>query len=138
MSDTDDFLAVMIPRQIDADTALHNGDAAPRMALWSRRDPVTLLGAAVNATGWEDISQTFEWLATTFANCKSFELDVIAAVANGDVAYTVAYEHTRASIDGVPKTYTLRVTHAYRREDGDWKIAHRHADAVTAVELPKV
>jgi ketosteroid isomerase-like protein len=30
--------------------------------------------------------------------------------------------------------YTLRVTHAYRREDGDWKIVHRHADGLT-VEL---
>jgi ketosteroid isomerase-like protein len=137
MSDTDDFLAAMIPRQIDADTALHNGDAAPRMALWSRRDPVTLLGAAVNATGWEDISRTFEWLATTFSDCESFELDVIAAGASGDLAYTVAWEHTRATINGTPKSYTLRVTHAYRREDGDWKIAHRHGDAATAVELPK-
>jgi ketosteroid isomerase-like protein len=137
MSDTDDFLAAMIPRQIDADTALHNGDAAPRMALWSRRDPVTLLGAAVNATGWEDISRTFEWLATMFSDCESFELDVIAAGAVGDLAYTVAYEHTRATINGTPEAYTLRVTHAYRREDGDWKIAHRHGDAATAVELPK-
>jgi SnoaL-like domain len=25
--------------------------------------------------------------------------------------------------------YTLRVTHVYRREDGEWKIVHRHADA---------
>jgi hypothetical protein len=60
MSDTDDFLAAMLPGQVEADTALHDGDAAPRMALWSRRDPVTLLGAAVNATGWDDISRTFE------------------------------------------------------------------------------
>ena len=44
MSDTDEFLAAMIPRQVEADKALNNGDAAPRMALWSRRDPVTLLG----------------------------------------------------------------------------------------------
>jgi ketosteroid isomerase-like protein len=27
--------------------------------------------------------------------------------------------------------YTLRVTHAYRREDGDWKIVHRHGDGLT-------
>jgi hypothetical protein len=24
---------------------------------------------------------------------------------------------------------TLRVIHLYRREDGEWKIVHRHADA---------
>ena len=137
MSETDDFLAAMIPRQVEADTALHNGDAAPRKALWSRRDPVTLLGAPVNATGWDDISRTFEWLATTFSNCESFELDIIAAGASGDLAYTVAYEQTKAAINGVPQSHTVRVTHAYRREDGEWRVAHRHGDAATAVEIPK-
>ena len=32
--------------------------------------------------------------------------------------------------------YTLRVTHVYRREDGDWKIVHRHADAPPARRPP--
>jgi ketosteroid isomerase-like protein len=40
----------------------------------------------------------------------------------------VGYEHTQASVDGVPRTYSLRVTQVYRREDGEWKVAHRHAD----------
>jgi ketosteroid isomerase-like protein len=31
-------------------------------------------------------------------------------------------------VDGVPTTYTLRVTHVYRREDGQWRIVHRHGD----------
>jgi len=32
------------PRITAADTALHNGDAGPRVSLWSHRDPVTLIG----------------------------------------------------------------------------------------------
>jgi hypothetical protein len=36
MNETEDFLAAMIPRQVEADTALHNGDAAPRLAIWFR------------------------------------------------------------------------------------------------------
>jgi ketosteroid isomerase-like protein len=137
MSETEEFLAAMIPRQVAADTALHKGEAAARIALWSHRDPVTVLGAAVSATGWDDIRRLFEWLATRFSNYESSNLDIIAAGVSGDLAYTVGYEHTKVAIDGVPKSYTLRVTHAYRREDGDWKIAHRHADAATAVEIPK-
>jgi ketosteroid isomerase-like protein len=32
-------------------------------------------------------------------------------------------------LDGGPVApITLRVTHLYRREDGEWKIVHRHAD----------
>jgi ketosteroid isomerase-like protein len=44
------------------------------------------------------------------------------------MAYTVGYERTQASINGEPRPYVLRVTQVYRREDGDWKVAHRHAD----------
>ena len=39
MSDTEEFLASVLPRYIAADTALHNGDAALRKALWSTADP---------------------------------------------------------------------------------------------------
>jgi ketosteroid isomerase-like protein len=47
------------------------------------------------------------------------------------MAYTVGYEHTSASWNGVPlKPYCLRVTHVYRRESGEWRIAHRHADHI--------
>jgi len=32
------------------------------------------------------------------------------------------------TIDGEPKSVTIRVTHIYRREAGDWKLIHRHGD----------
>ncbi|MDQ3576616.1 MAG: nuclear transport factor 2 family protein, partial [Actinomycetota bacterium] len=35
---------------------------------------------------------------------------------------------TTASVNGAEQSYTLRVTHVYRREDGEWKIVHRHGD----------
>src|SRR5439155_15717043 len=50
----------VVPRQEAADSALHNGDAEPRMQLWSHNDPVTLLGAfGVAARGWKEVSETF-------------------------------------------------------------------------------
>jgi hypothetical protein len=33
MTDLDDFLATTLARQIKAEEALHNGDAAPRLAM---------------------------------------------------------------------------------------------------------
>ena len=47
------------------------------------------------------------------------------------MAYTAGLEHTTASIDGQPRSYTLRATQVYRREGGEWKVAHRHGDTVT-------
>jgi len=43
---------------------------------------------------------------------------------------SVCFEHTAVSVDGVPaEPYTLRVTHIYRREGGEWKIVRRRGDA---------
>lgn len=40
----------------------------------------------------------------------------------------MGFEHKTVVADGRPATYTLRVTHTYRQEDGIWKIVHRHGD----------
>jgi ketosteroid isomerase-like protein len=133
MSETDAFLDATMVRYRGAETALHNGDAAPRKAMWARSAPVTLLGAALSAVGWEAIEPIFDRLQTTFSNCASCEHEVIAAGASGDLAYLVAFEHTTASIGGSPSlSYTLRATTVFRREDGEWKVVHRHADPVAS------
>jgi ketosteroid isomerase-like protein len=31
-------------------------------------------------------------------------------------------------MDGTPKKYALRVTTIFRREQGEWRIVHRHGD----------
>lgn len=135
-TEVDDFLAATMPRLNAAEIALHNGDAAPRFATWSHNDPVTVLGAAASATGWAEIGSLFQRLGSSFSNCTSFENEVVAAGASGDLAYIVAFEHTTASIGGAaPVAYVLRVTTIFRREDGEWKVAHRHADPASSVTV---
>jgi ketosteroid isomerase-like protein len=125
----DEFLAEVLPRLTAADTALHNGDAEPRKALWSRTEPVTLFGAAGSDTGPSAIWATFDWLGTRFSGCRSFDYEVVAAGVSGDLRYIVGIEHTTASIGGAPPApYSLRVTTVLRREAGGWKVVHRHAD----------
>ncbi len=130
MSELDDFLTDTLARQVEAEEAIHNGVLAPRMEIWSARDPVTLFGAwGPCNSGWEEVSQTFHWVASRFSNCTAYEFELVAAGVSGDLAYTVGYEHSSASVDGGPvEPNTLRVTHVYRREDGEWKIVHRHGD----------
>jgi ketosteroid isomerase-like protein len=112
-----------------AEVAVHNGDAAPRRAIWSRKDPVTVLGAWKNASGQAELDELFALLAESFSDCTSYEFELLEAEVLGDVAYTVGFEHTSASVNGVPHTYTVRATQIYRREDGDWMVAHRHGSA---------
>jgi ketosteroid isomerase-like protein len=128
LSETEDFLASVMPRLTEADTALHNGDPGPRLAIWSHNDPVTVFGALLTVTGWGEIYKAFDWLASRFSN-GSYEYEVIAAGASGDLGYVVGIEHSSASIGGAaPAAYELRVTTILRREDGEWKVVHRHAD----------
>ena len=138
MTEVQEFLENIVPRQQAADDAIHAGDAEPRKALWSRRDPVTVLGAfGVAASGWDECEEVFDWLATVFTGSESFELEIIAAGVSGDLAYTVGYENSVASRRGEPaKPNRLRVTHVYRREDGEWKIVHRHGDGLDAGGVP--
>ncbi len=129
MDVTQAFLDDVIPRQLTAERAIHEGDAAPRLAMWSHSDPLTLLGAAMPCvTGAETVRETFGRVASWFSDCTDYDIELVAAGASGDLAYTVVFEHTSCSVEGVPKRYRLRVTHVYRREDGEWRVVHRHAD----------
>jgi ketosteroid isomerase-like protein len=118
-------------RLYGAEVAIHNGDAGPRRAMWSRTAPVTLFGAAMNGSGWAEVEPIFDKLEASFANCTSYRNEVIAAGASGDLAYIVALEHTTVSINGTPRSYVLRATTVFRREDGDWRVVHRHGDPLT-------
>ncbi len=131
VSEVEDFLADMLPRQLGAEHALCRGDVGLRSETWSQRDPVTLFGAGVSVRrGWDEVSDTFRWLAGRFSALHDYRFELVATGASGDLAYTVGFEHKTAVVDGEPATYTLRVTHVYRREDGVWKVVHRHGDRV--------
>lgn len=135
MSEVDDFLAAILAPLQAAETAFHNGDAGPRAAMWSHHDPVTLFGARLGGTGWAEVNETFEFVASRFTNCESCEWQVIAAGASGDLGYIVAHERTTASVGGAaPESYQLRSTTIFRREDDVWKAVHRHADPMPESE----
>jgi ketosteroid isomerase-like protein len=131
MTDRDEFIAWVKTELYNAELALHNGDAAPRRALWSLNEPVSVLGAWRNASGQHEVDELFAYLARSFSDCRSYEFELQAYDVVGDMAYTAGLEHTTASVDGDSRSYTLRATQVYRREGGEWKVAHRHGDTVT-------
>lgn len=57
----------------------------------------------------------------------------VSTVITPELAYTVEIESYRARVgraaDIAP--VAVRVTTVYRREDGAWKVMHRHADPIT-------
>jgi len=109
--------------------AIGRGDPEPYMRLWSRAGDVSLFGAwGPCKRGWDELSQTFRWVASRFRGGE-LRCDDLIVHASGDLAYTVGYERGAMAVDGgEPEPMTIRVTHAYRREDGEWRLVHRHGD----------
>lgn len=131
MDEREEFLEWFETVLKPAERALHDGDAAPRLAIWSTREPVSVFGAWRIAVGRPAIEKLFPALAATFSDCVAAEMELVAADVAGDMAYTVAIERSTVSVTGEPRSYALRVTHVYRREEGEWRVAHRHGDELT-------
>ncbi len=107
MTDHDDFLAWVKTALYEAELALHNGDPALRRALWSRNEPVSVLGAWRNAHGQRALDELFTALGKSLSDCTSYAFELLAYDVTGNMAYTAGLEHTSASVDGQPRTYTL-------------------------------
>ena len=133
MSDLEDFLAQTLQRHALATTGVRNGDATPLIEMLSTREPVTLFPAAQPAKrGWAEVSQAFQRVASLYANSTPVTFELVAAGVSGDLAYMVGYERGAASVGGGPvESVDLRVTQVYRREEGEWRVAHRHGDTVS-------
>ncbi|MET9361025.1 nuclear transport factor 2 family protein [Streptomyces sp. NPDC006632] len=129
MTEREAFLAWVDTELHDAEIALHNGDPGPRRALWSREEPVSVLGAWRNVFGQEAVGELFVQLAARLSDCTSLVFDLRSCDVVGDMAYTAGFEHISVTMDGTPRVYTLRATQVYRRENGAWRVAHRHGDA---------
>jgi hypothetical protein len=70
----DQFLADVLPRQIEAEKAICNGDPAPRLTMWSSKNPVTLFGADATKQGAEEVRRFFHLVASWFANCTAYQV----------------------------------------------------------------
>jgi ketosteroid isomerase-like protein len=130
MTDLDDFLAQTVEKHASATTGVRSGDATSLIGMLSTRDPVTLFPASQpSKSGWTEVSQAFRRVASVYSDATPVSFEVLAAGVSGDLAYLVGYERGTASVAGRPaEQVSLRVTQVYRREDGEWKLVHRHGD----------
>lgn len=115
--------------------AFINGDPEPQKALFSHREDVTLANPlGPPARGWKQVEQTLERAAAQIRGGEPSRFERISGDASGDLGYILEFERTRAKLGGSDQSaaISLRVTTVFRREDGAWKIVHRHADPITA------
>lgn len=132
MNDREEFLNWVYTSLVRAERAMFDGDDGPRREIWSREEPVSVLGAWRTASNRHELVEVFEVLASSFSDCTDYSIELITWDVRGDLAYTVGYERIATTMDGKPRTFTLRVTQVYRHEADGWKVVHRHADAISA------
>ena len=109
------------------------GNPEPFKALWSRADDPVLFGALEGfERGWAEIGPRFDWVSTQVV-AEDVRVENLLTRIDGDLAITVDFEHTFRIVDGQRIPRTLRVTQAWRRETGTWRIFHRHGSELRPV-----
>ena len=118
-------------RRIAASSAWVSGDAAPLAELLAESGDVTFLGPMGGVlSGAKKVAARYAQDSSRFSPGGSNKIDVLHAAASGDLGYAVYYQTTKAKMQGNPKRVpmALRVTEIFRRDRGEWKMIHRHAD----------
>lgn len=131
VAELDDFVAQIVARHRAATTGVRNGDPTVFIEQLSTHEPVTLFPASQSSRhGWADVSEAIRRVASVYSGSEDVDFEVIAAGLSGDLAYVVGYEQAASSVGhGAAEDLRLRVTQVYRREAGEWRLVHRHADA---------
>jgi ketosteroid isomerase-like protein len=117
---------------------LCDGNPAPMLRFWSHADDATYCDTRGEVQrGWQALEAY--WKNAAAANAQSdVRLSAVAellqVVVGGDVAYIVASEHVTR--EGDPNTLHARATNVFRRENGEWRMIHRHADAPPKIDVP--
>ena len=111
-----------------------NGNPEPAKKLFSQREDVTI-GNPFGPVrrGWRQVAETMERAASLYRDGEVIRFESMAKYATAELAYIVEVERYQAKVGGRQDVtpVSLRVTSIFRREDGFWKITHRHADPIT-------
>ncbi len=120
-------------RFYDALNRMAAGDAAPMADVWARSGDVS----AQHPIGGRD--RGYETVVASFANVAEIpgggDISLVDQVidAGSDMAIETGTETGTLVIAGHRATLDHRVSNVYRRVDGEWKLAHHHADLSEAM-----
>ncbi len=118
-------------RQVAA--AFVNGDAGPLGEISTTHDPATIFGPNGRAVQGAAHVQEINEVGSHRFHGGTTDLEVLHCGESDDLAYWTGIQRAKVQMDGQPDAtpMALRVTEIYRRENGEWKLVHRHADELS-------
>ena len=119
--------------------AFFNGDPAPAKQLYWHGEAATLANPfGPVASGWPQVEAAMDRAASNYRDGRATGFETIAMSSTPELAYLVEIERFEAKVGGDENVASgaLRVTSVLRREAGDWKVVHRHADPITTARPP--
>jgi ketosteroid isomerase-like protein len=137
-SSTDSSFRAFLVRFESATRDMLSGRSAAWLSMVSREPTLfTPFGGVV--VGRDTVLAQYRYAAGRLGPREAtLEVEYLHVGVSGDLAFTVALERSlyqRTDADTVRVNYT-RATHVFRREDGEWKLAHRHMDHIREAAAP--
>lgn len=117
--------------------AFMNRDTDPFKALFTRQDDATLANPFGGvARGWQEIPTRLDAAAANYAEGQVLSIETISSAASDGLGYTVEIERMRAKVGdrGTFDSVALLTTSVLRREGNEWRLVHRHADPLVALQ----
>src|ERR687886_1879654 len=112
------------------------GDPEPAWKLHSHREDVTLANPRGGiAHGWDEVARRSADVASGRREGE-VSAEIVEKYVTDELACVVEMEHGKAKFGASEDetSYALRATILFRREEGTWKVAHRHADPISSVQ----
>jgi ketosteroid isomerase-like protein len=128
-------LEVVIEASHRALDAFFNGDAGPMKRLLSHRDDVSLANPfGPPRRGWNEVEKAMDLAAAHYRDGRAIGFDLVSKHVTPELGYAVELEHYEVKVGGNDEltAVSLRCTTVFRRESGEWRIVHRHADPITS------
>jgi ketosteroid isomerase-like protein len=117
-----------------------NGDATLWKSNVSQESDATIMGAWGDyEKSWSELEPRYDWAAARFEESGAqVQFQYLSSGVSGELAFTVAIERSTVRLVGQkePAAMSLRVTHLFRKERGEWKLLHRHADPLMSKTVP--
>jgi ketosteroid isomerase-like protein len=120
-------------------SAYVNGDAKPLDEIAARQSPASFFGPMGGSVeGAREVTSRYDKDAKAFDTGSETDLEILHASADGDLGYWVGFQNAQARMKGKadPIPMRLRVTEIFRKVDGEWRLAHRHADPLVETGKP--